>query len=235
MHLAHPVFQAVHQKSRRDGKIAIYGVSAPGVVAVDPEIRGVQVVKASVEQPFEIDRGPVRAPFRRMIQGDIENHSDACPVQSFHHVPEFARVSALVRRHAIAGMGRKEAVSAVAPVVFESPRRRRFRHVLRVESHHGHELDVRNAELPEIGDLFDHAGKGSGVPNAGRRVPRESPHVHFINDRLLRGPADRPVPFPIIGVVPDSDAPHGGGRVISGQARAAAVPQTVADGAGARI
>ena len=90
-----------------------------------------------------------------MIEHHIQNDTDTGAVQRLDKVTKLIEVSALVRGYAIAGMGREEAVRAVALVIMQSKLGGRFRHILFIEGHDRHQFDMGNAELLQVGDFID--------------------------------------------------------------------------------
>ena len=85
-------------------------------------------------------------------------------------------------------MGGEEVQRHVAPVV----------PLLRVELLHREQLDDRDAQVLQVGDLVDDAGEGPAAAGGdpARRAPREPADVHLVDDRV-RLVARRPVVLPV--------------------------------------
>src|SRR6185295_9654307 len=157
--LSCPVFEARPDEVRDERMVAVDGIASPGVVTIAPRVARFVVVADVVGERLEVDGRSLRSTFGGVVVDHVEQHPDACLVQRAYACLEFLwrarRLDAETR------MRRVEAIGAVAPVVCESAGADRCRHVLRVESHDGKQLDMRDAELLEVRDLFDQAGKGA--------------------------------------------------------------------------
>ena len=125
-------------------------------------------------------------------------------------------------------MRAEEAVRAVAPVVRQAARERGVRNVLLVESHHGQELDVRDAEVLQIGNLLDEPGERPGVSNAARGVAREAADVQLVHDRAVERARRRPCGRRRRGL--GDDRAHLRAAGVESCDDAAAVPPRVAHG-----
>src|SRR5262249_42541468 len=97
----------------------------------------------------------------------------------------------------VAWMGTPETVGVVAPVVPEPAGRGGRRDTLLVERHHRQQLDVRDAELLQIGNLLRQAAEG---PRPGRTrggMPRKTPDMQLIDQRAFESARDGSLAAPV--------------------------------------
>ena len=182
--LLHPVLEAMHDECADQRMVAVHRVAATGVVAVAPAVGCIEVIEdCRSPRPLKLIIGPCCAALRGVIENHVQQHADACGVQSIGQRAEL--LGGTRRVDAIARVRAAEAVGAVAPVVAETSRSRRRRHVLLIESHHRQQLHVRHAKLLQIGNLFDQAREGSGMLHAARGMAREAADVQLVDDRAV--------------------------------------------------
>jgi hypothetical protein len=131
-----------------------------------------------------------------VVEDDVQDHLQPGPVKRLDHVAELVEGSEPVRSRAVRLVRREQGDRRVAPVV--DPARGG---VLGIELKHGQELDRRDAQVLEVGDLLDQPGVGPGLvgrdPRAGRLG--EAADVQLVDDRLAMRPPERVVPFPVVG------------------------------------
>ena len=168
--LLDPVLEALHDEAGNQRMVAVDGVSASGVVAIAAPVAGVEVIEDVVREPLEADHRPRRAAFGGVVERDVEQHADIRRMQRVGERAELALGLGGIR--AIAWMRAMEAVGAVAPVVREASCRSGRGYVLRVESHHRHQLHVRDAQALRYGIFSMSPAK---VP--GERTPLEEMRV----------------------------------------------------------
>ena len=119
-----------------------------------------------------------------MIEYDVENDLDACPMQRFDHIAKFVQRAECILPRAIGLVRRKEGNWRIAPVIDSSRRA-----ILGVELKDGQQFHGGDAEFLQIGNLFDQTGIGSSLigGHARARMAGEPSHMHFIDDRAGRG------------------------------------------------
>jgi len=86
-----------------------------------------------------------------------------------------------------------------------------------IELEHGQQLHRCNAQLLEIGNLFDEAGeRAAGLfREAGARMTGEAAHVHLVHDGPRRRSPQRQVALPVVRGDVDDHALHGRPRVVA--------------------
>jgi hypothetical protein len=149
-------------------------VAAPGIVDVVSPVRREQVIAAVVHAAVTVRR-PGFVPFGGVVVDHVEPHFDARRVECLYHRPEFFEGLAVRVRL----MGREEVQRHVAPVVA----------LLRIELVDREQLDDRDTELLEVGNLLGHAGKRAAFRgrDPGVRARGESFDMQFIDDRVPAG------------------------------------------------
>jgi hypothetical protein len=125
-----------------------------------------------------------------VVEHDVEEHADPGRVKGVRQRPELP--GRIRRIHAVTRMRAEEAVRAVSPVVPQAARERGVWNVLFVEGHHRQQLDVRDAEFLQVGDLLDEPGERAGTSNAARGIAREAADVQLVHDRALERARHRP-------------------------------------------
>ncbi|OPZ24118.1 MAG: hypothetical protein BWZ01_02959 [Deltaproteobacteria bacterium ADurb.BinA179] len=135
------------------------------------------------------------ARFSGVVENHVHDHLDAGGVQGPDHVPELVERSKWTAFGAVSRMRSEECHGTVAPVVAE-PRGS----VLHIELLNRHELDCRDAELLEVGDLLHESCIGAAFFRAhpGVRVPGESAHVELVDDARGIVVLEGLVSFPVI-------------------------------------
>ena len=121
MHLFDPVAETIHNHAAHDRMISVEGVSRSAVVGVTGTILFEDVVHAVV-QSAETQRWPGLAAFGGMIEHDIENNLNVCPMQCLDHITEFICRTKRVLPRAVRLMRGKERYRRIAPVVDKSRR-----------------------------------------------------------------------------------------------------------------
>ena len=167
----------------------------------------------ALSSPRKHSVGPSLVAFRGVVEHDVENDFDARPVQRLDHVAELVHRAERILARAVRLMRREERNRRIAPVVDLSRRA-----ILRIELEHRQQLDRGDAELLEIRDLLDQAGKGAArlLADAGTGMAGEAAHMHLVDDGLRGGPPQRRVAFPVVGGRIDHDALHRGRGVVAG-------------------
>ena len=227
VHLAHPVDQRVHQEPGHQGVVAVHRVAAAGVVPVAAAVGEIQMVDDLVGQPLEADGRSALAALRGVVEDHVQDHPDAGPMQGLDHVAKLvAGTRGVPGEVRVRG---EEAVGAVAPVILESQVCGFGGDVLGVEGHDRHQLHMGDAEVLEIGDLFDQGSVGSRVGDPGGWVAGEAGQVHLVDHRLVERRMEPVVTLPVV-VVPDHPGAHGGAQVVAGPAGTLPVPKPVAHG-----
>ena len=109
-------------------------------------------------------------------------------------------------------MRREKRDRCIAPIVDDSQRT-----ILRVELKHRQQFHGSDAELLEIGDLFDQPGIRASVRliDARTRVSREAAHVHLVDNCARRRLAQWRVSLPIVCLRIDDHAFHCRGRIVA--------------------
>ena len=204
MHLVHPVAQAVPDEPPYDRAVGVHRVAGARVVRVARPVVVQQVVLV-VGQAAERERGPLRAPFRGVVVGHVQDHLQACPVESLDQVAELIHGRRGARPAGVLDVRGEERDGLVAPVVGSAGRRRQD-----IELEDRQEFHSGDPEVHQVRDLLDEPGVGPAQlgRNAGTRVRGESSQVSLVDDRLAEGPGRRPVPFPVVRARVDDDALH---------------------------
>ena len=182
VHFLNPIPQAVDDQPPNDRLIGVERVAATGVVGVSRSAVFQNVIRRIVDAAEAKSSGRLIA-FRRVVVDDVENDFDAGSVQAFDHVAKF--VDRPERRLPGTELGAERKTTPA-----RSPSNLRFPGDNRgVELEHRQQFDGRDAKLLQIGDLFDQPGVGSPFStalDARTGMPRESSHVHFVDDRAGR-------------------------------------------------
>jgi hypothetical protein len=132
---------------------------------------------------------PALVSFSRVSEGDVQDDLDSRAMELSNHRLEFVNLSAGLGR--IALFGREEGGSVVAPVIPQQRSRRRIDAADRrfVELLDRQQLDGRDAQLAEIGDLLNQPNIRPGMLDGRRPADGEPAQVRFIDNRLVPGPA----------------------------------------------
>ena len=166
VHLADPEEQALGDELLDQRDVAVERVPAARQVRVELLVVGLEVVVDGVVEAAEADRRALVVALAGVVEDDVEDDLDAGLVEGLDHVPELADVGALVGRDAVALVRVEEADRAVAPVVDEPLPGQRVRpaDLGLVELEDRQQLDRRDAQLLEVGDLVDDArGRSRGT------------------------------------------------------------------------
>ena len=117
-------------------------------------------------------------------------------------------------------MRREKRDRLIPPVVQAS-----VRSVVRIELEHRQQLDSADAQRLQIRDFLDQPGIGAASAgfDAGARMPRESPHVQFVDDGLDKRAPERAVSLPVVARGIGDDALHRPRRVVAWAAGGPAV------------
>ena len=107
MHLLDPITKAVHDHPADDGMIGVERISGAAVIGIARAIVIENIVSAVV-QTTKTQRRPVMVTFRRVVEHNVEDHLDTCPVQRLDHVAEFVQRAERVLARAVRMMRRKE-------------------------------------------------------------------------------------------------------------------------------
>ena len=123
--------------------------------------------------------------FGGVIEDHIQNDFQSFPVQGLDHVPKLIYRPERVLPRAVGLVRREERNRRVAPIVNLARRT-----ILGIELENRQQLDRGNAELFQIGNVFDQAGIGSSqiFLQAGARMPSEAPDMHLVDDCPGRWP-----------------------------------------------
>src|SRR5262249_56995953 len=107
-----------------------------------------------------------------------EGRLDAGLAQRLHHVEELVDRTERMWRGAVALVGREERDWRIPPVVHQAGGR-----VLCVELEHRQELPRADAELLQVGNLFDEAGVRATdlLREVGARVAGEAAEMQLVN------------------------------------------------------
>ena len=119
-----------------------------------------------VGQAAIADRRAVRAPLGRVVEDDVEDDFEAGAVKRLDHVAELVEDAERLLARAVGVMRREERDRLVTPVVDPASGR-----VLRIELEYRQQLDRRDAEILQIGNLLDQPGVRSALSGA---TPEES-------------------------------------------------------------
>ena len=160
-----------------------------------------------MSSPLKLIVGPEVVPFACVVEDDVEDHLDVVLVQLADEHLELVDLLAELAVVAVVRLGGEERDGVVAPGVGQSLAGERVaeRAVELVELHDRQELDGRDPQFLQVGDLLDEAAIGPGQVALRGVVPREAADVHLVDDRLLDRDVRVPVPFPV-EVAPVGDA-----------------------------
>ena len=186
----HPVTQAVLDHPAHDRLIGIQRVAAAGVVGVTGLVLLEDVIDV-VRQTAIAQRRPGLPAFRRVIEHDVEDDFEARAVKRLDHVPKFVEGRERVLLRAVRLMWREERNGGIAPVV-----RLARRAILRVELEHRQQLHRGDAQILEVGNLFDQSRIGTALLGRDTRagMARKAPHMQLVNHGLGKGPLKRRSP-----------------------------------------
>ena len=87
--------------------IGVERISGAAVIGIARAIFVENVISAVV-QATQTQRGAVMVTFRRVVEHNVENHLDTCPVQRLNHVAELVQRAERVLARAVRLMRRKE-------------------------------------------------------------------------------------------------------------------------------
>src|SRR5207253_1169975 len=82
-----PIAEAVHDHPADDGMIGVQRISGAAVIGIACAVLVKNVVSAVVEAT-ETQCWTVMITFRGMVEHNVENHLDTCPVQRLNHGAE---------------------------------------------------------------------------------------------------------------------------------------------------
>jgi hypothetical protein len=169
VHVGDPVAQAVEDQPAHHRVIRVQRIAGPRVVRIAGTIGREEIVGVVVE-PAKRQRGAAVVAFRRMVVDDVQDDLDARAVQRLDHVPELVDRRERIGTRAVPRVRREERDRRIAPMVDETRRA-----VPRVELEDRQQLDRRDAEILQIGNLLDEADVGAapGRRHAGARMPGE--------------------------------------------------------------
>ena len=176
-------------------RIAAAGVVAIGAAAV------LQHVVDAVLQALETERGTIFVPFGRVVEHDVENHFDARPVQSPHHLLELADLAARLIADRVAAVGGEKGQRVVAPVI--RPLRLLAETIVAGKLEHRHQFHRRHAQRLQVGYLLDQPQVGARMAHPARLGTGESANVQLVDHRLVQAAAQVAIALPIELVVDD--------------------------------
>ena len=81
--------------------------------------------------------------------------------------------------------------------------------IVLVELVHRQQLDGRDAELLQIGNLLDQAGEGARLGRRRRRMAGEAAHVQFVDDGIFQRRDERGILAPVVGPADEQAAAVG--------------------------
>ena len=142
-----------------------------------------------------------------MVEHDVQDHLDARGVQGAHHLLELGDLFPHCARAGVAALGREKADRVVAPVVLQRlPRAGIHVRVFQlVELLHRQQLQRRDSEILEVGDLLHHATECARVRDPGGGAESKASHVRLVDRGETERPGKGPVALPV-EVVRDDDA-----------------------------
>ena len=218
MHLGDPVAQAVLNETADGRLVGVQRVAATGVVGVPGAIRVEDVIEV-VGQAAIAGCRAVRAALGRVVVDHVEDHLDAGAMKGLDHVAELVEHGQRRLAGAVGVMRREERDRLIAPVVHPAAWR-----VLRIELEDRQQLDGRDAQILQIGNLVDEPGVRASLPrrDTRARVPGEAAHVQLVDDRFRERPPQRCVAFPVVTAGIRDHALHRTCDVVAGAARGAA-------------
>ena len=149
-------------------------------------------------------------PLAGVVEDDVEDDLDPVLVQLADEHLELVDLRAELAVVAVVRLGGEERDRVVAPGVREPLAGHRVaeRAVELVELEDRQELDGRDPQLLEVGDLLDEPAVGARQVALGRVVAGEPADVDLVDDRLLDRDVGVPVVLPV-EVAPVGDAPRG--------------------------
>ena len=186
--------QAIEDHLAHDRVVAVERIAATGVIAILLAAVLQHVVDA-VLQAFEAERRTLLVAFGRMVENHVEDHLDVRRVQCPHHLLELADLGPGLAAHGISAVRCEEANRVVAPVV--GPGRAIAETIEDRILVHRHELDRRDAQRLQVGNLLDDALVRARVFDLAARRLREAADVGLVNDRLRQVAAEMAIALPI--------------------------------------
>ena len=141
-------------------------------------------------------------------------------MKRLHHVPKFVEGRERVLLRAVRPVWREQRNGCIAPVV-----RLARRAILRVELEHRQQLHRGDAQILEVGNLFDQSRICTALLDRNTRAAMASkaPHMQLVNHGLGKGPLERPIAFPIVPIGIGDDAFHCHRDIVAGPRRSPAV------------
>ena len=226
-----PVTKAVEDEIPDHGLVAIERVAATAEVQVIA-VGGEQIVGFVVESAERNDRSG-RITFRGVVEDDIENDLDARSVEALDQIFEFVDLLPLIAACGEARFRCAEGQRAVTPVIAE-----RFAGVgvlakilVLVELEDRHEFHAIDPQLDQVGNFLPQPVVCPGMSHAGRCVPCETAHMHFVDDEVGDRKVERAIVPPVEVIFRYASAV----REDVGFARRTAKNRATADGAGKGI
>ena len=197
MVVGHPVAQTLHNHVTHIGVVAVQGITAAAEIIVIA-LRCQHVICLVVDAAIG-DIWALLVAFSGVVEHYVEHHFNAVLVQLFHHVLQFIHLHGEPACRSIGGLGGKESYVAVAPQVVErAPIDRGDAVVFKlVELMDGHQFHAVDAQLLQIGNLLDDAGKRTPVLHTRCRATREVAHMHLIDDEVVDRRFQRQVILPV--------------------------------------
>jgi hypothetical protein len=124
-------------------------------------------------------------------------------MQRLDHVAKLVQRAERVRPRAIAVVRREKRERLIPPIV---PKPRGT--ILFVEGKNRQKLDGGDAEILEIGNLFDQPGIGAALRrgDARARMPGEAADMHLVDDRVRERPSQGRIVLPVVGGGINDDA-----------------------------
>ena len=196
-----PVFETVDDELPDNGVIAVKGIAAAAEVVILPG--GHQHVIDVIVKALEGQEGSVLIAFGRMVEDNVQDDLDPVLFQDLDGLFQLCSLFVVFQRSREGGVGGKEGNGIVAPVLHQlfAVDGAGIDGLIKFKDRH--QLDSRDPQLLQIGDLLHDTRKGAGILDTGGTMPGKTPDMHLIDDGVLHGRSGKSCIVPLEVIMDD--------------------------------